>query len=317
MTMTQRRLLPSISMLAAFDAAARTNSFTAAAKTLDLSQGAISRQIRALEVQLGIDLFIRDRQSVALSEAGKTYAAEIHSALNIIRQASRSLISGPFSGALKLAILPTFGTRWLIPRLPTFLAESPGVTVDFFMKVVPFDFAGEDLHAAIHYGLPDWPGAECTFIMDEQVTPVCSALFKQTHGLERPEDFLDVPLLHISTRSGAWDEWFQSFGIRKEAKHGMHFDQFASTAQAAVAGLGVALLPTFLIENELDSDVLVHAMERTGERTGENTGERNEESTVKSSRAYYFVTPHALANDAPVTAFRDWLVRQVKYHYQM
>jgi len=190
--MSQRRLLPSTSMLAAFDAAARSGSFTAAARMLDLSQGAISRQIRALEEQLGQDLFVRDKQTVTLSETGRTYAAEIHSALNTIKQASLSVMTNPFSGELKLAILPTFGTRWLIPRLPSFLEDNPGVMVNFFMKVDPFDFAEEGLHAAIHYGLPDWPDAECTFLMGEDVTPVCSPQFQKTHGLKKPKDFLEM-----------------------------------------------------------------------------------------------------------------------------
>ncbi|MBT4889950.1 MAG: LysR family transcriptional regulator [Rhodospirillales bacterium] len=298
--MSQRRLLPSTSMLAAFDAAARTGSFTAAAKTLDLSQGAISRQIRALEQQLGQDLFVRDKQSVSLTEIGQTYATEIHAALNTIRSASLSVMTNPYSGELKLAILPTFGTRWLIPRLPSFLDSNPGVTVNFFMKVDPFDFAEEGLHAAIHYGLPDWPEADCTFLMGEDVSPVCSPQFRETYGLEKAEDFLDISLLHITTRGNAWSEWFRSCGINNEAHQGMHFEQFSSVAQAAVAGLGAALLPTFLIRSELDSGTLVHALD----------------IPVESSRAYYLAVPHARKAYPPAVAFGEWLVKEIKSHYQ-
>ena len=116
----QRRLLPSTSMLLAFEAAARTGSFTEAAAELSLTQGAISRQVRALEAQLGMELFARVGKSVRLTEAGKRYAEEVEKALQTIRRATLNAMTDQRGGTLNLAILPTFGTRWLIPRFPAF-----------------------------------------------------------------------------------------------------------------------------------------------------------------------------------------------------
>src|SRR5210317_56279 len=170
----QRRLLPSTSMLLAFEAAARTGSFTEAAAELSLTQGAISRQVRALEAQLGMELFARVGKSVRLTEAGKRYAEEVEKALQTIRRATLNAMTDQRGGTLNLAILPTFGTRWLIPRFPAFLKQHPDITVNFATKLSPFDFKKEDLHAAIHYGQTDWPDTESTFLMHEETVPVCA-----------------------------------------------------------------------------------------------------------------------------------------------
>jgi DNA-binding transcriptional LysR family regulator len=129
-------------MLMAFDAAARAGSFTAAAQELNVTQGAVSRQISALENQLGIQLFERDHKPLRLTTVGKVYAAEIHTALQSIRNASLAAITKPQTGILNLAILPTFGTRWLMPRFPSFLEKNPEITVNFVTKLSPCDFGG-------------------------------------------------------------------------------------------------------------------------------------------------------------------------------
>lgn len=298
MTMNQRRLLPSTSMLAAFEAAARTSSFSAAARELDLTQGAISRQIRALENQLGVELFVRDRQQVHLSDIGATYGEEIRSALGTIRQATLSAIANPGGGVLDLAILPTFGTRWLIPRLPSFLEANPGVTVNFAMRVSPFDFERDRQHAAIHYGAAQWPDADCTFLMDEEVVPVFSPALAEKFPLSQPKDFTGVALLHLTTRPNAWADWFAAFNVPKQEPQGMFFEQFSSVAQAAAAGMGAALLPTFLIESELKSGALVPL----------NGG------AINSSSAYYLVTPKTRAGYAPMLAFRSWLLKTIELY---
>ncbi len=297
--MNQRRLLPSTSMLAAFDAAARTSSFSAAARELNLTQGAISRQIRALESQLGLELFVRYRQQVRLSDIGATYAEEIRSALGAIRQATLSAIANPGGGVLDLAILPTFGTRWLIPRLPSFLEANPGITINFAMRVSPFDFERDHQHAAIHYGAPDWPEADCTFLMDEEVVPVFAPALAERFDLSKPEGFLGASLLHLTTRPDAWADWFATFHVEKQEPQGMIFEHFSSVAQAAAAGLGAALLPAFLIESELKSGVLA----------------RFEAGSMKSSSAYYLVTPKAKAGYAPMIAFRSWLSAVANSYY--
>src|SRR5262245_56643181 len=138
--LASRRFLPSISLLAAFEAVARTGSVPAAARELDLTQSAVSRQIKALEEQLGVELFLRERQTVRLTLAGDSYAREIREALRRISSASLNLRANPHGGTLNLAILPTFGTRWLAPRLGRFLSKNPGVTINLVTRLSSFDF---------------------------------------------------------------------------------------------------------------------------------------------------------------------------------
>nr|WP_295834747.1 transcriptional regulator GcvA [uncultured Azospirillum sp.] len=292
----QRRLLPSMSMLTAFEAAARTGSFTAAAAELSLTQGAVSRQIKALEDQIGTPLFTRKGQRVTLTPTGALYADPIRDALRQIAAATVRTIAAPKGGVLNLAILPTFGTRWLVPRLPAFQAAHPQVTIHFTTKLAPFDFRLNDLDAAIHYGFGDWPDAVCDHLLDEEVLPVCSPAFLEAHPVAEPADLLSLPLLHTSTRADAWNEWLSAQGLPPRPGAGMVFEQFATTAQAAEAGLGVALLPTLLVRAELDDGTLVPAIDRPH----------------RSARAYYLVHPRGKANHPPFAAFRQWLLAEAR-----
>ncbi|TCU16476.1 LysR substrate-binding domain-containing protein [Rhizobium sullae] len=291
-----RRFLPSISLLAAFEAVARTGSVTTAARELDLTQSAVSRQIKALEEQLGAELFLRERQTVRLTLAGDSYAREIREALRRISSASLNLRANPHGGTLNLAILPTFGTRWLAPRLGRFLSQNPGVTINLVTRLSSFDFRLDSIDAAIHFGHPQWPGAELTFLMSEKTVPACSPEFLKQHGIVKAEDLLNVPLLHLTTRTDAWEKWFAGNGVVFQNVHGMLFDQFATAAQAAIAGLGVALLPTFLIQDELRRGDLVAAIDRE----------------MESSERYYLAYPPERADYAPLSAFRGWIIAEAK-----
>jgi LysR family transcriptional regulator, glycine cleavage system transcriptional activator len=295
----QRRLLPSTSMLAAFDAASRTGSFTVAARELNLTQGAVSKQIGALEEQLGIVLFKRLHQNIELTEPGKVYAKDIQSALDTIRSASLKAMTAPRGGVINLAVLPTFATRWLIPRLSSFLKLNPNITINFTTKLSPFDFRLEDLHAAIHFGTSDWPNTRSTYLMGEEVVPVCSVGFLQDNSMNKAEDLISVPLLHISSRPNAWPDWFKAQGISAQSSEGMYFEQFITAARAAVAGLGIVLLPKFLVENELERGELVIALNQP----------------TKSDYGYFLVTPCEMSDYAPVASFREWLLLEAESSY--
>ena len=231
-----RRLLPSIGVLSAFEATARTGSVTAAARELSLTQSAVSRQIKALEHQLGIELFVRERQTVSLTEAGRTYAVEIKEALCKISSASLNVRANPSGGTLHLAILPTFGTRWLAPRLPAFLAANPGITINLATRLSQFDFRVEPFDAAIHFGQGSWPGAEVAFLRTEQVVPACSPGLRRKHSFARPDDLTKVSLLHLASRPDAWERWFSMNGGSGKGASSMVFDQFATVAQATMSG---------------------------------------------------------------------------------
>lgn len=290
-----RRFLPSLPLLTAFEAAARTGSITAAGKELSLTQSAVSRQIRALEEQLEVELFHRERQKIRLTASGEIYAREIREALRKISSASLNLRANPFGGTLNLAILPTFGTRWLAARLPRFLAAYPGITLNLFTRLSMFDFRMESIDAAIHFGQAEWNGAELVHLRNEIVVPACSPELKAKFGFERPADLLAAPLLHQTTRPDAWERWMDLNDVEAGAVHGMLFDQFATAAQAAMAGVGVALLPEFLIEEELQSGKLVKAVERS----------------TPSAGAYYLVWPSDRGDHPPLVAFRSWILEEM------
>ena len=282
-----------MSALSAFEAAARTGSFTAAAQELALTQGAVSRQIKALEDQLRCPLFIRRDQRVTLTPAGEAYAAEVREALHRIGAATLRVMTAPQGGILKLAILPTFGTRWLVPRLPAFQKAHPQITIHFMTKLEPFDFRSEDLDAAIHFGSPDWPGAVCERLLEEEVLPLCSPAFLTENPIREPADLVALPLLHTTTRPDAWKDWFAAQGIDRHEGAGMVFEQFSTAAQAAITGLGVALLPTLLVQSELQNGDLVPALDRPYKNP---------------DKAYYLVHPTHRAHHPPLVAFREWLL---------
>jgi DNA-binding transcriptional LysR family regulator len=288
-----------MSLLRAFESSARHQSFTAAADELGLTQSAVSRQIRALEELLGSDLFVREKQTVRLTLAGETYAQEIRAVLKRISSATLGFRANPQGGTLNIAILPTFGTRWLAPRLPSFIAENPGITINLTTRLAPFDFLSETVDAAIHFGAPEWPGAELDFLMKETVIPACSRAFREAHRFKTAADLLVAPLLHLESRPDAWERWFSAMDVAVEEVHGMLVDQFALAAQAAMSGLGVALLPRFLIENELERGDLVAAMQ--GSAGGSKDG------AMESAECYYLAWPPSRESYPPLKAFRDWI----------
>lgn len=291
----QRRLLPAMGALAAFEAVARLGSFSEAARELSLTQSAVSKQMATLEGQFGIVLFERRGRGVVLTKEGAAYAATIREALAMIRAASLRAMSGKASQTLNLAILPTFGTRWLMPRIPSFITQHPEVTLNFATRIGHFDVAHDDFDTAIQIGSPEWPGMETTFLMHETVAPMASPAFLRDNPIAAPGDLARLPLLHLESRPEAWEHWFGSVGVEAPAMHGMRFEQFSIVTQACIAGVGIALLPQFLITSEIESGQLVVAFDHP----------------VRSPRSYYLLSPHDRADLPPVVAFRHWLVAEV------
>lgn len=293
--LSPRRFLPSLPLLAAFEAAARTGSVTAAAKELSLTQSAVSRQIKALEEQLGAELFHRERQTIQLTSAGETYAREIRDALYKISAASLNLRANPKGGTLNLAVLPLFGTRWLAPRLPKFLAANPGCNINLTTKISYFDLRQEVLDAAIHFGSPLWTGGEMVKLCEEVVIPVCSPEMRAEYDFRSPADLRKAPLLHMTTRPDAWEQWLVKHDAPADNVHGMLFDQFATAAEAAKSGVGIALLPEFLISEELQSGQLERALDISSTSEG----------------AYYLVWQPDRRDYPPLAAFRSWILAEM------
>lgn len=292
--MRQRRLLPSRSQLLALEAVIQCGSVTAAAAQLDLTQSTVSRLIQSLETQLGQDLFTRQRKKLIPNPAALNYAKDISRALDMIQRASMSLIANPAGGVLSLAVLPTFATRWLGPRLSGFLDTNPGVSVNTSSRIQRFDFDNELFDAAIYFGTPDWPNTRAIKLFDERFTACASAAFLARHSVQDARDVAALPLLQLETRPSGWQDWFAGQDADFSGANGMLMDQFSMMAQAAISGLGIALLPDYLARIEIAEKRLEPVLKPAVAATG----------------AYWLVWPEDKSAYPPLTAFRAWIATQ-------
>jgi len=292
-----RRKIPSLQALSCLDAAARHESYTRAAQELAMTQSAVSRQITGLEEFLGVALFRRTRHGVVLTERGAEYAAQVAPRLQGLEQDTLDVMSTQGSGgSIHLAAVPTFATRWLIPRLPALAALHPEITVHVETRTRPFMFADTSFDAALYAASADqignWAGTRSVRLLAEDMVPVCSPGFLGAGTALSAESIAQLPLLQQSTRPTAWRQWFDALGVTAPAAlAGPRHELFSMTASAAAQGLGLALVPRLLVEAELLRGELVVACDRL----------------VQSERAYYLVMPER-ADERPVmTSFVAWV----------
>lgn len=293
-----RRTIPSRSNLLAFEAAARHQSFTNAAAELALTESAISRQIAQLEDQLGIKLFNRVRKKVVLTKAGVLYSLQVR---KVIEQLERDMFNimahGGTRGILELAVLPTFCSQWLIPRLGSFYARHPDLTINMSARSVMFLFKDTPFDAAIHYGQPTWPGTAADYLFKEEIVVVCKPDLLKKGPFPRAEDILDFPLLHLTSRPDAWRNWFEFAGLSGvKAMQGARYEHFSLLISAACAGLGIALIPPFLIAKELKRKELTIAFGLP----------------MESNDAYYLVYPEENLSGIALNVFKEWLLEEAK-----
>ena len=280
-----KRFLPPMTALRAL------GNVTQTGLELGVSQSAISRQLKVLEDYLDTPLFTRDKKSIKLSPAARDYCTQVRAALEQIGTASLRLKANPAGGQLNIAMLPAFGVRWLAPKLPDFVARHPEVTVNLSTRLKPFDFASEPFHGAIHFGQKDWSDVAYHELMREYVVPVASPKVAETLRGSTLKDLFSLPLLHLDTRPDAWEKWAQALGEDVECPVGMLFDQFASMIQAAIHDMGAALLPTYLVESELEDGRLVALWSENNTSIG----------------TYYFVWPKDEPSYQPRDLFVNWL----------
>lgn len=292
----QRRYLLSHAVLRSFECAARHESFTLAAEELHLTQSAISRQVKELEDVIGTDLFSRIGRRVALTEAGKNLAGELAIDLESIRQTvMRAVSAGALGAVIRVAVLPDFASRWLIPRLPEFMALHNDIEISFATRLEPFDMVREHFDLAIHFGTDNWPGAEMELFCTETMVAVASPAFMERYKFESTKDLLNAPLLHMENRPMVWRDFFMQAKIENEAVFaGKYFDQFSMVIAGAIASLGAALVPTYLIERELSDGSLVQL----------------DKASVTTKNNYYLVKP-ANSKSRHVTLFTDWMKENV------
>ncbi|MGE8571878.1 MAG: LysR substrate-binding domain-containing protein [Acinetobacter amyesii] len=306
-----RRNIPSLQSLICFESAAKHASYTHASQELFITQSAVSRQIQQLEEYLGVTLFSRTRHGVDLTEAGKQYAKSIKPFLQGIEKSTSDIMTHKgLGGTLKLGVVPTFATRWLLPKLSKLNAQHPEITVHLETSTKPFLFNENVFDAAIFAGtqqqIEHWPGIQAHYLMDEEVVPVCSpkliennfphAEMTDDHSFNlSDEELLRLPLLQQTTRPSIWQEWFQAHQIQHPKPFdGQRHELFSMLSVAASHGMGMALIPQMLIEAELRKKELVIASNKK----------------LHGSRKYYLV--HSSQDSSPqIQKFVDWVLQEL------
>jgi DNA-binding transcriptional LysR family regulator len=289
-----RRKIPSTAALAAFEAAARHQSYTKAAHELAVTQSAVCRQIATLETFLGVALFRRGQRGVLLTDAGQRYARSVAARLDDVERDTLDLMAqaGEGSGTLDLAVVPTFATQWLLPRLARFQALHPGITVHFTPRTRPFLFEETAHDAAIHPGEALWPGTTGEVLMPEHLIAVISPKLLAGRRIRKAADVAKLPLLQASTRPYAWRHWFEALGLAvPHDMAGARMELFSMLSEAAAQGLGTALVPRLLVEGELASGRLVQLLKHEQD----------------SGRSYRLIYPPHKAEMPALRAFAGWL----------
>ncbi|WP_310632904.1 LysR substrate-binding domain-containing protein [Paraburkholderia sp.] len=292
-----RRKIPSNSALLAFEAAARHGSFARAAEELSLTEGAISRQIGRLETFLGVTLFKRVGNRVRLAPNGMRYAEQVRETLDRLERDSLYLMGQPLEGAsIDIAAIPTFATRWLIPRLKHFQRRHPNVTVHIAERMEPFLLAGSGFDAAIHFEHPAWAGMHRHHLLEEVLVPVCSPALLAEAGADVSLD--DLPRLHRRQNPDAWQIYAQETGIAlSNSAVGARYDLHAMLIEAALAGLGVALVPRLYVGAELEQGRLI-APWPDGKGIAKN---------------FCLVLPEPIeSSEGPIQAFAQWLLEEAR-----
>ena len=291
-------MLPSLNGLRAFDAAARHMSFTRAAAELNVTQTAISHQIRRLEAQLGIRLFLRRNRALLLTREAQVYLPAVRGAFEDLRRATERLRSSDSDGMLTVSTTASLAAKWLVTRVAAFQESHPAVEVRITTSTHLVDFRREEVDMAVRYGRGSWPGLRADWLMAEDIFPVCSpTLLRAAKPLRRPEDLEHHTLLHASVSREDWQLWLTAAGlpVALAQRRGLNFDQSFMALQAAMDGLGVALGRSRLVEADIAAGRLVMPFD----------------VVLPSDAGFYIVAPEETAELPKISLFREWLIKSV------
>jgi len=287
-----KRNLPSITALECFEAVIKHGLVTRAAEELNLTQSAVSRQIGNLETFTQQQLFKRERKRLLPTDAALQFAQVIMPLLNTLEKETGRLMSwGAEDRILMLGLLPTFGARWLIPKLGDFIEKNADIQLNIVTGLTYDDFADAGTDVAVVYGDGDYPGYKSYRILDEQIVPVIAP------GHYADPDIMSYEHLQMATRPTAWSDWLDKQYHEGGNQHlGPKFENFNMMIEGVRSGLGVAVLPVMYIEEDVRRG---HLLAPFG-------------SSVTSRNGYYLACATHLIDSPKVSAFRDWLFSQVK-----
>ena len=287
------RRLPPLSALRPFEAAARLESFSRAAEELHLTHGAISRQVRALEDHVGAQLFTRHGKRVALTASGRTFAERVRAALHDIELATEAVSPARRENRLTVSVLPSFASRWLMPRLIRFMEAQPGVEVSVVATTALANFTTDEVDVAIRFGRGPYPPLVSEPFLEDQWFAVASPKLKIP---KNPADLLKMRI--IREDRDYWDEWFAAAGVKPDAPivGKAVFNDATYSIQAAARGEGIALARNSIIGEDLERGTLRKLFN----------------ISVKTNERYWFVSPRELADLPKVRAFKDWVRSELK-----
>jgi len=288
------RRLPPLNALKAFEAAARSESFTQAAQELNVTQGAVSHQVKALEATLGVKLFNRERQRLILTEAGREYLAVVRDALDRIAAGTERLMQRQSSGVLTVSTSPDFAAKWLVYRLGRFAESHPEIDLRVSAAAHQVDFARDDVDVAVRHGDGKWPGLDVARLCSERLFAVCSPkLVSGRNRITAASDLLKFPLLRLDDWK-TWTRWFAAAGVVAPVARGPVLNRASMLIDAAVDGQGVALARTALAAWDLINGRLVTPID----------------VSLKLSNTYWIVCPKATSAVPKIATFRKWLLAE-------
>lgn len=312
-----RYALPPLTALRVFEVAGRHQSFSSAALELHVTQGAVSRQILALEEELGTKLFIRQAQGVVLTEAGRSYFNDVQNALEQIQESTATLLAKRTRKKLLVSVLPTVGSYWLMPRLAHFAERHPDIETLIISSTGPVDLHSREADVAIRVGalpgkqypqraprvdltmVPDWHGLLADELAPEYLVPVLTrALKRDVSDFKSARDVIGAPLIHTTIRRHAWPDWLNSHGLTQadqasqQRKH--EYPHFFMSLQAAREGKGIALLPEIVFSDPSLSDLLALRQFK-----------------VRSAGEYYLLSLQERSKEREIRLFREWMHEQV------
>jgi LysR family transcriptional regulator, glycine cleavage system transcriptional activator len=288
--------LPQLSALRMFEAAARHLSFSRAADELNVTHGAVSRQIRQLETFVGRPLFYRSTRRVALTAAGARYASAVRNSFEALLHATIEAQRRDETHPLVVSLMDSFAAKWLMPRLPRFYETHAGISVRLHTSDDLVDFWRDGIDLAIRYGNGIYPGCAADLLMDEAVLAVCSpSLLSDPGALKSVEELKQQRLIHNTRHS--WAKWFEAAGIEDvKLPPGLEVNHSLLLIEAVLRGEGVALVRRALVESELQAGRLVAPFG----------------VTLRERFSYFVVYPSEAIKDARVRAFRDWLLAEAE-----
>ncbi|NKB57305.1 MAG: transcriptional regulator GcvA [Alphaproteobacteria bacterium] len=286
---------PPLNALRTFECAGRHLSFVHAAEELNVTPGAVSRQVKALEEWLGAPLFRRRHKQVLLTPLGRSYLQSISEPLERIASATERALRQDAERPIAITCYPTFALRWLVPRWGRFYDQHPEIDVQLTTSLQPVDFSRGDVDAAILVGEgpQSWPGLDAVKLLDVSLFPVCNpVLCEGPDALRQISDLKRFTLLHGTPRQQDWQRWLEFAGVEDiDANSGVTFDSLNLSIQAAVEGLGIAIAVEELVSDDLAAGRLIQPFG----------------PTRRSKRPFFLVYPPDRLRNRRLRAFKEWL----------